>query len=499
MIKRIKQNYLYIIETIIFILFFIFSVFNNNITKYSFLKLNTFTMIILIVGILMIVAFSIFFDKYNNLKIENKFLFITIIIGVLYCFAFPINTIPDEANHAARAYEISNGNLISHINKGIVGNKLDSNLNKALSNDNYSKLIKNFKYKETKNKTMYNFANTALYSPISYLPQSLGILFSKIFTKSILVQLYFGRIFNFIVFTLLMYYAIKLIPFKKECIFLIGMIPLSIQEGVSLAPDAFTISLSCFFVAYILYLKDKKDKITKKQIAILSISNIVLSQLKIVYLPLCLLTFLLPKEKFMSKKHKYITLVSIIAMSSIFGMIWLKISSSYLLVQSASDKQLIYIFGNVLRYLGICMSSFVAFSRDWLYEAFGRNLGSYIITMPSFLIFGNIVLFIIYSIVLNKDKNSNKLKESDKWLIAFVIVFIVGLMFTSLYLQWTPYKATTISGIQGRYFIPLLILISLLLFNKKIVLNEKIKSKYIDLFFVFENLCAISMIFIIFI
>ena len=206
--------------------------------------------------------------------------------------------------------------------------------------------------------------------------------------------------------------------------------------------------------------------------------------------------FLLPLDKFKSKKNKYLTLIIIFLVTTLFGLLWLKISSPYLEAQSGSDKQLDYILANVFRYLGICASTFITFSRDWLYEMFGRSLGSFTIVIPSFLIFGNIILFILVSLV-SKDKKEN-IKEWEKWLVTFVILAVVALIFTSLYLQWTPYKADLIKGIQGRYFIPLLLLISLVLANKKIVLNGKSNSKYLESFLIFENICAISIIIIYF-
>ena len=43
-----------------------------------------------------------------------------------------------------------------------------------------------------------------------------------------------------------------------------------------------------------------------------------------------------------------------------------------------------------------------------------------------------------------------------------------------------------------------LILLALVLSNTKLVLQEKFDSKYFDLFFLFENVCTLSMIFIYF-
>ena len=127
---------------------------------------------------------------------------------------------------------------------------------------------------------------------------------------------------------------------------------------------------------------------------------------------------------------------------------------------------------------------------------FGRSLGYYTVIVPSFLIFGNIIYFIFESLIMeNKREN---LKKWEKLFILLIIIVIIGLIFTSLYLQWTPYKADLVKGIQGRYFTPLLILIALVLSNKKLVLKEKFDSKYFDLFFLFENVCTLSMIFIYF-
>ena len=61
-------------------------------------------------------------------------------------------------------------------------------------------------------------------------------------------------------------------------------------------------------------------------------------------------------------------------------------------------------------------------------------------------------------------------------LIIFIHVF--GLMSTSLYLDWTSYKANIIDGIQGRYFLPILILVFIMMSNKSFeIKNNKIFNK----------------------
>jgi uncharacterized membrane protein len=52
---------------------------------------------------------------------------------------------------------------------------------------------------------------------------------------------------------------------------------------------------------------------------------------------------------------------------------------------------------------------------------------------------------------------------------------ILGLTFSSLYVQWTPYMNDTIVGIQGRYFIPLLLPVALVLKRFIILKNYKVR------------------------
>ena len=76
--------------------------------------------------------------------------------------------------------------------------------------------------------------------------------------------------------------------------------------------------------------------------------------------------------------------------------------------------------------------------------------------------------------------------------------YIILLIFTSLYVQWTPLKNDVIIGIQGRYFIPILIFVPLIfigLFKKKnIKFDESKINPYIFGFIIFQLINAITMV-----
>ena len=294
-----------------------------------------------------------------------------------------------------------------------------------------------------------------------------------------------------------MYYAIKLLPLKKELMFIVGLIPLSIQEAVSLSPDSLTISASALLISYIFYLRSSKIKnINTKHIVLISMLSLIVSQCKIVYLPLCLLLFLIPSSKFKSLRNKIIVCLSIFTIVFVISIIWLKIAGAYLPEGAAgidSSKQLHNIITNPIKYCLILISTFNYGFVDYLFEAFGGSLSLLNINITRIFILINIILFVVFALCNNKEKE--EVSKYVKWFLGIIIIGIIVLICTSIYIQWTPVNLDLIIGIQGRYFIPLLFISGLLLYNKQINTKQSLFNRYFVLFIVMEQLCVLSNIF----
>ena len=54
-----------------------------------------------------------------------------------------------------------------------------------------------------------------------------------------------------------------------------------------------------------------------------------------------------------------------------------------------------------------------------------------------------------------------------------ILLIIIGVIFGALYLGWSSYKLPYVEGVQGRYLLPLLVPLTLILMPKK----EKIQLK----------------------
>lgn len=88
-------------------------------------------------------------------------------------------------------------------------------------------------------------------------------------------------------------------------------------------------------------------------------------------------------------------------------------------------------------------------------------------------LFPLIVGLLFVYINISDETMRKKLTKYQKIIITLIILAIMGLIFTSLYIQWTPANWSVIAGVQGRYFLPILPLLSLIIGNL-----IKIKSEY---------------------
>ena len=501
--KKVKENWHFLIFLLFLFLFnsmFLLDSVESVIT-------NDFWQIFLIVlsGILAL-ALSLIAKVMitKKIKIQNIFLLIAVPLGLLYMVVLPMGGAPDEMVHYYRAYEISMGNFFSEYVEGGGGDELPvatieifSELSKDISHIKYKDVLASFEIKTNEDeKAFINFPTTALYSPLCYLPQALGIIIGRILNLPTSATFYLGRISNFACFLALIYFALKFIPIKKISLLFILFLPTIFQSAISLSPDALTIAVAFSLVSFILYMKyEKKELMSKKEFAFLVVLNVFMSMLKIVYLPICFLIFLIPHERFSSKKSKNIKLLIILVGVIVINLLWLSYSSRFLFETNPgvnSTEQVKFILTSPFAYSKILFRTITTEFYIYLMNGLGAYLGWLNIAVSQFYIF---IYFIMLVFIIIVDQNKKRLKEYERWWIAFLTVGVIALIFTSLYVQWTPVQNEVINGIQGRYFLPIILMVALLVQNKiQYSLNNGLK--YFSSFAIFLNVYAIVTCFL---
>lgn len=440
-------------------------------------------------------AFLIRKADEEKVKLEKLYLLIAIPIGIIMCLNTPMGRIPDEDDHAKKAMAIAQGNFFSVADED--GNAIDminSKVNELVSRttETYEESWEKMNLAETEEKVKMKYNTMALYAPICHTPQAVGILIARIFGIGITGQCYAGRLFNFAVALTLIYNAIRLMPFKKYLLMYILLLPVAFNVLPTLSSDALTIAMSSFYIAYILHLKYNDDikELSKKTKVGLVISTIVISLCKIVYVPLCLLLFLIPKEKFGSLKKKNIFAITTIIVAAILNLIWLAYCSRFLIEFNGgvnSKEQVMFILTHPIQYMIILFRT-INFHFNIYYAGLsGDALGTYCVKASEIFIYSAIVITSMLFFTNKEDKNRVKIDVPTRLICSIVFVGIVVLIYTSLYVQWTPLKSTFINGVQARYFLPILFLVAIIIDNDKIIIKENI-NRFILTFLLFFNL-----------
>lgn len=439
----------------------------------------TVILIVFILGVY-IVSSIIYYKK--GMKIENIFLMVAPLACIFFLVTMPTFKNHDEYYHWLKAYEVSQGTLITPQEDGIQGSVMPEGVSKVFPTD-WTKLdyqmmkeLLDVKLNED-NKGILNPETAAVYSFVQYIPQATGIALARLVTDNVYLITYGGRIVNMIFALLVLYFAIKLMPFGKKLLLIPAMIPIAIEGFTSLSPDSMTISVAFFYIAYILHLAfGKKEQLGIKEKVILLISSIIIALCKIVYIPLVGLILIIPKEKFKNQenKNKILNFCVIAGIAVLINLVWLAISSRYLSTFREGDSkiQVLLALQNPILYIQNVLYTFNLNSSNYLLSLFGADLGwGELIKLYSVVPYAFLGIYLFTSITDNELKDKFK-KYQIVW-ITLVILAIVGLVFTSLYVQWTTVGQTSIAGIQGRYFLPILPLIMLIVGSA-----VKVKSSY---------------------
>lgn len=406
----------------------------------------------------------------DNMKQHQMFAVLYLSIGLLFLGLVPVPGVPDEPHHFLRAFEISRGGLISDMDEfGEVGGFLPENLDANMpdSSITYRDLRENFGEKISDNEIHLEYENTALYSPLSYLPQALGVLLGRVITKNVLLTAYFGRFFAFLTIGFVLYLSIKNIPVGKNVLMAVSLLPITVQECMSLAADGMAYAMATALFSYVMYLRyGKIEKIGKKQFILLSILCIMVASCKVVYLPVCLCVFLLPLNKIGDGKTKnyIISTFALCALAGVFSLGWLAICHGFLPFGEAvnSGEQLSGMLKHPINYLLVLYRTFGKYFIIQMIYLFGGCMGmmdiacDYVIVTACAGIFFYIVKNESVSV---KDENWKKIRIALFVIVAILIV----LTLTSLYLQYTPVGLGYITGMQGRYYIPMILLFVLAL------------------------------------
>lgn len=411
--------------------------------------------------------FIMFRLKKREFPLEKRFLFLALFFGAMFIMVLPPGQAPDDVTHFRRAYSLSTGELmpdLSENNEVLSSMPIEVKYMPILpSGGTYERLLNNMNTNSGED-TDQVYTAAALYNFVCYIPQTVAIWIGRAFNFPILGIGYLVKIFNFLVWVALVFFAIKVIPkFKKSVVF-IALLPITMQEATSMSPDALTIGLSILLVSFVMFLAyGQKKNITRRDLSVLYIAACLIGLCKIVYLPLVLLYLIIPIIKFGSKKRKIIHLSIIFGLVVVVNLTWLMLSSRYLVEYNEgvnSGIQLKNILQNPINYLEVIFNTMNIYMQSWVNNMLGLSLGAFVFNLPGMFFFSS---FAVMLLLFFQRSDALKMRVMDRIIFAGVFLIIFCLILTSLYMQWTPVGYNIVEGVQGRYFLPILLLVPIII------------------------------------
>lgn len=401
-----------------------------------------------------------------RIKPEWIFLVCYAAMGVFCLAAVPESRTPDETNHFCRAYEISQGGLISDRD---FYSPIPRNFNAGGhlftgKNDLYDILDGMDEEWDTEDPTLFRWRNTALYAPTSYLPQALGIGLASALTDRVMLILYAGRAANWLAVGAVLFLCIRWIPVGKNLLAFASLLPMNIQQFNSLSADGFAYVTAAAMLTSVLYFRfGFQGALRKRHLLLLYVQSVLLCLCKIVYAPLCLLLFLIPRERFGSRRRYWLHVFGIGTLSAAAALGWLLIASGFLEEFTPgvnSPEQVRYILTDPAGYSAVLLRTVDAGIQEWSFQAAGSALGALDVSvgnlMPAISV-GLLAGTAMFGGELGKIRLTGGVRACLLCLSALISLVIL----TSLYVQWTGYRLSYIEGVQGRYFLPLLPLLLL--------------------------------------
>lgn len=437
----------------------------------------------------------------NKISPEKVALVLMLTFGLVFMFLIkPLQT-PDEASHFIRAYELSEGKIFASKNtkKGCVlqnnqisykSNLSESSMPKSvadfvdLNRDNYSERAQLKDSLSSSNQTAVCATQMEANSPIGYVPQIVAILLLRIINAPPILMDYLARFFILIVWTVLIYKAIKIIPVRKWAIVAIALLPISIQESISISADVLSIAPAVLFMAYVIrsYYEDRSRCIKRDLTAMTTLVTIaVLSKPVAIVLVLMIPFYYLHTSKKIFSKPNLLKLLAILA-PIVFYLIWNILAAHH----NASADDVFSLAEIKTQYFrNSHLSELKAFAKEAMnYVFYGLSLDQFAsfkwftVSVPeAFSYWGVAALTLILLVGYEDKKMLNKVSSKRvKWLNSATIVTGLGILAANiftLFIIWTPLGSFGVQGVQFRYFLPVLMVLACIVGAKFLRSSER--------------------------
>lgn len=440
-----------------------------------------------------VLGFFFFYGK--KWKMESLFVMAAAGFGILYLFVLPPLSAPDEVSHYISAYKLSNQMLGKTATEehGLVyireedqwiediygelsvdgasvedGSVQPDVLGQTLTEETY-RLIheKGWLGGEADGNSNENVISnqwTVRTTPLAYVPQALGMTLVRLFGAGSISLLFMGRLMNLAFYVAVTYLAMKRLPFGKEVLFGVALLPMTLHLTGSMSYDTVILGLTFYFTAVCLDLAYEKEQVRVRDILTLAAVIFVLGPCKMVYAAVMGLCLLIPVRKFGGWK-RYLTAAAVVLAAFVVSMV---LVNSQTIVTYATETEtyvswaeeagysFAQLLGNPKLVLRLFYNTLVWQAEHYHMTMIGAWLGNVdvVLEVPYLAVCWFTISLLL--LTLRKPGEMIQIRGGQRiWVWVTCFGCAAAILFSML-LAWTPVSSRIITGVQGRYFLPIL-------------------------------------------
>lgn len=430
------------------------------------------------------------FCARKRISISAVFVVIALIMGISMSFLIPTLQVPDERAHISGLYSDMGD---SHTESLLLDTLGDQGLQGVMLNA--GQIVDASAYIDASSRQLedYHFGGGSPSLRMIRRPgQVLGVTIGQLLHLPAYWILQLGELGALALYIAIGALTLKVIPFKKNLMMMIMLLPVAMQEAGSLSYDSFNNALSFFTIAYILHLKVRAEKVSWMQLVVLAILAIGLLIGKVIYVLLLGLVFIIPIHKLEIKlggvkqitinaawiKHHRVAVISFV----LVGICACAAVSFTLLDNLGYGEINKMLWGYIIslpQLIRLCVSTCAVHWQGWL-RGLVAALGNYDVPVNEIITWIGLISLFVIAMIHHEKSSVQKVPSKHIAVVSFscrdllvwygiLIILFISVLMTMI--SWgffiygidssLPYSVSMrllprIEGVQGRYFFPIL-------------------------------------------
>jgi uncharacterized membrane protein len=402
---------------------------------------------------------------------RRAFLAIGLLFGLLFCGLNPPYLVDDEFAHMWRIYDLTQGWFVSRRDQeGVYSTWPEAGM-QYLERFQYlrkadqkhfdaSTLLRDFDTPWDERREVKVAAHAANYSLICYLPQLPVVALARWLSLAPPYHLYLARLASLCAYLGLGCLALHWAGSYRYVLFMLSLTPMALWQGSGVSADCMTNALALLLASWVVSCSARGSQPFSRAEAAVSVLLVAMLGLcKFIYAPLGLLLLAIPAQRFAGRRRKFAVCAAIGLCSAVPAVLCLYAFRAELGTPGGGvdpGQQLRRVLDDPLQLLipiGHTLRREIWLQVRMFVGHFGRKHTA-ALYLPQAVVVGFLAA-LAGVIRLCPIAPELRLSRPAQRLIGTVGLGLAAAIFCTMYLLGTKVGTRWVTGVQGRYFIPL--------------------------------------------